>query len=214
MFPMNNLWSIDVFHLHNQINPFGHWDRCSLRPMSQTFQTTSNFSHTWPRLLIWSRLWGSLHSCLRPFTEDKAHLSFPWLRPKKGSVGGGVRASEDAFQFMRDDRIQETNVPGSILRLDNAEKNILYISQRFLYKQHLCVACKVTLKTSSVGLPNSPSHSVTYFLWSSFKLYSSTQVPFSCSAFVNPRVDQLPVNECATQNKVKCTSHNYQLIFY
>lgn len=158
MFPMNNLWSIDVFHLHNQINPFGHWDRCSLRPMSQTFQTTSNFSHTWPRLLIWSRLWGSLHSCLRPFTEDKAHLSFPWLRPKKGSVGGGVRASEDAFQFMRDDRIQETNVPGSILRLDNAEKNILYISQRFLYKQHLCVACKVTLKTSSVGLPNSPSH--------------------------------------------------------
>lgn len=182
--------------------------------MSQTFQATFNFSHTWLRPLIWSMLWGSLHSCLRPFTEDKARLSFQWLRPRKESVGGGVRASEDDFQFMRDDRIQETNVPGSILRLDNAEKNILYISQRLLYKQHLCVAGKVTLKASFVGFPNSLSHSpVTYFLWSSFKPYTSIRVPFSCSAFVNPRVGQLPLNECATQNKVKCTSHNYQLFF-
>lgn len=107
----------------------------------------------------------------------------------------------------------------SILTMDNEEKHFVYFSVSSPRVKNLHVAYKVTLTTDlssgfSSFLLSHSLNSLTYFSdYLSDNTLLLTSFFFLGSAFVNPKIGQLPVKEYATQNKVKCSSHNNPLNF-
>lgn len=123
----------------------------------------------------------------------KAHSTLQWLQPKTGNMGVTVSAQRTIFNLweMMEGRRQMLQFPYFGWTM---QKNIWYISRKFLQVQHLRVAWRVTMKTDHwFTFPHFLSHSpysLTCFLWWHFKQYSKS---FFRLCICELKLGQLPV---------------------